>query len=59
MPYYAVYLELDPATVKKLENLQLVPGMQAQVSIATAPRTTFDYFIGPMRDRMGKAFHAK
>jgi HlyD family type I secretion membrane fusion protein len=59
MPYYAVYLELDPATVKKLENLQLVPGMQAQVSIATAPRTTFDYFIGPLRDRMGKAFHAK
>lgn len=59
MPYYAVYLELDPATVKKLDNLLLVPGMQAQISISTAPRTTFDYFIGPLRDRMGKAFHAK
>lgn len=59
MPYYAVYLELDSAAVAKLADLHLVPGMQAQISIATMPRTAFDYFIGPMRDRMGKAFHAK
>jgi membrane fusion protein, epimerase transport system len=59
MPYYLAYLELDPAAVAKVDNLQLVPGMQAQVSIATKPRTAFDYFIGPLRDRMGKAFHAK
>jgi len=59
MPYYAAYLELDPAALKALGELQLVPGMQAQVAITTSPRTTFDYFIGPLRDRMGKAFHAK
>ena len=59
MPYYAAYLELDPAAVKALGSLLLVPGMQAQVSIATKPRTALDYFIGPLRDRMGKAFHAK
>lgn len=59
MPYYAAYLELDPAALKALGGLQLVPGMQAQVSIATKPRTAVDYFIGPLRDRMGKAFHAK
>jgi epimerase transport system membrane fusion protein len=59
MPYYAAYLELDPAAVKALGGLQLLPGMQAQVSIATKPRTALDYFIGPLRDRMGKAFHAK
>lgn len=59
MPYYAVHLELDPAVLKKLDNLQLVPGMQAQISIATKPRTALDYLIGPLRDRMGKAFHAK
>lgn len=59
MPYYATYLELDPAALKALGNLKLVPGMQAQVSIATQPRTAVDYFIGPLRDRMGKAFHAK
>lgn len=59
MPYYAAYLDLDPASVKALGGLQLLPGMQAQVSIATSPRTAFDYFMGPLRDRMGKAFHAK
>lgn len=60
MPYYLVYLEPDQASLKVLEAGQhLMPGMQAQVSIATRPRTAFDYFIGPLRDRMGKAFHAK
>lgn len=58
MPYFSVYLEPDPASVKQIGE-PLVPGMQAQVSIATRPRTAFDYFIGPLRDRMGKAFHAK
>ena len=58
-PYFAAHLELDPVSLKTLNNLQLVPGMQAQVSIATRPRTAFDYFIGPLRDRMKKAYHAK
>lgn len=57
--YFAAHLELDPASLRALNDLQLVPGMQAQVSIATKPRTAFDYFIGPLRDRMKKAYHAK
>jgi HlyD family type I secretion membrane fusion protein len=57
--YYAAHLELDPEALKVLNGLQLVPGMQAQASIATKPRTAFDYFIGPLRDRMRKAYHAK
>jgi HlyD family type I secretion membrane fusion protein len=59
MPYYLAHLELDPAALKNLEGLQLVPGMQAQASITTKPRTAFDYFIGPLRERMRKAYHAK
>jgi len=58
MPYYLVYLEPDAASVQAIGE-PLVPGMQAQVSIATRPRTAFDYFVGPLRERMGKAFHAK
>jgi HlyD family type I secretion membrane fusion protein len=58
-PYYAVYLEPDTASLKKLDGQPLVPGMQAQISIATKPRTAFDYFVGPLRDRIGKAYHAK
>lgn len=59
MPYFAAYLELDPASLKTLNNLQLVPGMQAQVSISTKPRTAIDYFVGPLRERMRKVYHAK
>ena len=58
-PYYAVHLELDKKSLKDLGAHKLVPGMMAQVSIATQPRTALDYFIAPLRDRMGKAFHAK
>lgn len=59
MPYYAAYLELDPIDLKKLAGLQLVPGMQAQVAITTRPRTAFDYFVGPLRERMRKVYNAK
>ncbi len=59
MPYYAVRLEIEPESLIKAGNLQLYPGMASQVSITTMPRTAFDYFIGPLRDRMGKAFHEK
>ena len=58
-PYYAVRLELDPKSLKEAGNLQLYPGMAAQVSITTAPRTALDYFLGPLTQRMGRAFHEK
>lgn len=59
LPYYAVYLEPTPASLKNLAGQPLVPGMQAQISIATKPRTAFDYFIGPLRERIRKAYNAK
>jgi multidrug efflux pump subunit AcrA (membrane-fusion protein) len=57
--YYAVYLEMDPESLKLLNGLLLVPGMQAQASIATQPRTAFDYIFGPFSNRLERAFHAK
>jgi len=59
MPYYAVRLDIDPLSLQKAGNLQLYPGMGAQVAITTQPRTAFDYFVGPLRQRLGKAFHEK
>jgi HlyD family type I secretion membrane fusion protein len=59
MPYYSAYLEIDPEALKSLKGLLLVPGMQASVAITTKPRTALDYFIGPLRNRIGKALHAK
>jgi len=59
LPYYEVRLQIDPESLKKAGNLHLYPGMAAQVSISTRPRTAFDYFIGPIKDRMRKAFSEK
>jgi HlyD family type I secretion membrane fusion protein len=59
VPYYDVQLVFDKESLKLLGDQKLVPGMTAQVTIATMPRTAMDYFIAPLRDRMGKAFHAK
>jgi HlyD family type I secretion membrane fusion protein len=59
MPYYEVRLDLAPESLKEAGNLRLYPGMAAQVSISTKPRTAFDYFIGPLKERAGKAFHER
>jgi HlyD family type I secretion membrane fusion protein len=58
-PYYDAQLVFDKESLKLLGDQKLVPGMMAQITIATMPRTALDYFIAPLRDRMGKAFHAK
>lgn len=58
-PYYDAQLIFDKESLKMLGDQKLVPGMMAQITIATMPRTAIDYFIAPLRDRMGKAFHAK
>lgn len=59
LPYYSVHLELDRDFMKILgTDYHLLPGMQAQVSIATRPRTAFDYIFGPLFERFEKAFHA-
>ncbi|HIJ80586.1 MAG TPA: HlyD family type I secretion periplasmic adaptor subunit [Desulfuromonadales bacterium] len=59
LPFYTVRLEVDPVSMKEGGDLKLYPGMMAQVSIQTSPRTAFDYFVGPLTQRMGKAFHEK
>jgi hypothetical protein len=59
MPYYDVQLMFDKESLKLLGDQKLVPGMTAQATIAVKPRTALDYFIAPLRERMGKAFHAK
>ncbi|MEI7670874.1 MAG: HlyD family type I secretion periplasmic adaptor subunit [Deltaproteobacteria bacterium] len=59
IPYYDVRLDIDPQSLKDAGDLHLYPGMAAQVSISTKPRTAFDYFIGPLKERAGKAFHER
>lgn len=56
---YIAYLELDSESLKSLGDLRLRPGMSAQLTIATKPRTPFDFLFVHMRDSLKKATQSK
>ncbi len=56
MPYYKTYLEVNPESLAKIKDVKLLPGMNAQVSIATRERKAIDYLLSPLRDRLRNTF---
>lgn len=56
--YFAVQVQLDPEDVKK-SNVDLQPGMAAEVVVTTRPRTLIEYLIGPLTDEINGAFREK
>lgn len=55
-PYYLVGARIPDSELSKLEQLELVPGMPAEVFIKTGERTALSYFIKPLVDGMARAF---
>jgi HlyD family secretion protein len=50
-PYYLVRVEVDREQLRRLDkNIQLVPGMPAEVMIVTEERTLFEYLLQPFLD---------
>lgn len=47
-PYFRAEVALNAAQVAALPDVEIVPGMPAQVMIATGTRTVTDYLIGPL-----------
>jgi epimerase transport system membrane fusion protein len=56
MPYYLAKLEITKKGLNDLANLQLLPGMPAEVLIKTGERTLLQYLIQPATDGFAKAF---
>ena len=56
MPYYQAQVELTPDSYVKLGNLELVPGMPAEVLINTGERTVFQYLMQPITNAFARAF---
>ncbi|MEF3168411.1 MAG: HlyD family type I secretion periplasmic adaptor subunit [Deltaproteobacteria bacterium] len=56
MPYYKVYIEVNSETLSKVKDIKLMPGMNAQVAIATRERRVIDYLLSPLRDRLRNTF---
>ena len=54
--YYQVLVELTPESLKKMSNLELVPGMPVEVLIKTGERTVFQYLIKPVHNAFARAF---
>ena len=55
-PYYQAQFELTPESYEKLGNLELVPGMPAEVFINTGERTVFEYLMQPISNAFARAF---
>lgn len=54
--YYVARIEIPDDEMKKLDGQKLVPGMPADVQIATTARTALSYLMKPMEDAFAKAF---
>ncbi len=54
--FYTIRIELPQDEIKKLENLHLIAGMQAEVFVEVNQRTPFEYFFKPMQEQIARAF---
>jgi HlyD family secretion protein len=53
--YYTAAITLEPGSVARLGDAQLVPGMPAEVFIRTTPRTVLSYLLKPLSDQLSRA----
>ncbi|QFU18202.1 HlyD family type I secretion periplasmic adaptor subunit [Microvirga thermotolerans] len=56
MTYYTIRVDLPPEEIRRLENLKLIAGMQAEVFVEVNQRTPFEYFFKPMEEQIARAF---
>jgi HlyD family secretion protein len=58
-PYYVAKLEVDAAVLAKLDGVEMLPGMPAEVVIATGKTTVALYALSPILDSFNRAFREK
>jgi epimerase transport system membrane fusion protein len=56
LPYYQAQIELTPDSYLKLGEMELLPGMPAEVLINTGERTVFEYLMQPITNAFARAF---
>lgn len=57
--YFLVRATMDKAEIKKLGDLKLVPGMQAEAFIRTHESTPMQYLLKPLVDQLSRAFRER
>ena len=56
VPYYLARVEVSPDSLDDLGDLVLVPGMPAEVFIATGDRTLLEYLFKPFSNAIARGF---
>lgn len=57
MPYYKTNVQVDEQSMKEAgDNIQLYPGMPAEVYIITQERTALEYLLQPVTDTLRRSF---
>lgn len=54
--YFIARIEVDEAQLAKLKNVELSPGMPADVLIVTGSRSLVSYLASPIKDSFNRAF---
>jgi HlyD family type I secretion membrane fusion protein len=55
-PFYEIKVQVDATELRRAVNLQLYPGMPAEVYIMTGSRTFAEYLIDPLKNSFRRAF---
>jgi HlyD family type I secretion membrane fusion protein len=55
--YYKALIEVDAKELAELDDVELYPGMPADVMIKIGERTFFEYLTSPIHDSFSRAFH--
>lgn len=55
-PYFAVHVEVSPQALAKAGQLELLPGMAAEVFIKTAERSVLEFLLDPLTAAMRRSF---
>jgi HlyD family secretion protein len=58
-PFFTARVRMSRESLAEWPEVQLYPGMPAEVMIVTGERRAIDYFVAPLFDRMRRAFHEK
>jgi HlyD family secretion protein len=58
-PYYLIRVALDPDAARDLDGFRLIPGMPAEVFVATGERTPLQYLLKPLREQVARTFRER
>jgi len=54
--YFLARVTVEPAELERMDEVDLYPGMPAEVMIRTGQQTALDYLLGPFTQSLRRAF---